>query len=173
MKTIELRRHTMRHKPGKHLTQEGVSLARLVGDSMGIYAKVIASDLPRAYETAIAMGYAVDEERVEWSTYGDDVEQAIHHCTTFAALAKVASRDPATKRYCELQHRLLTQVAQALREGQSALVISHGGVLELACIGCLPHAQHRSWGAFFGYCEGAKLIYEGKEFTRIELLRVS
>lgn len=173
MKTIELRRHSMRHIPGKHLTQEGVSLARRVGDGMGNYVKVITSNLPRAYETAIAMGYAVDEKRAEWSTYGDDVEQAIHHCTTFAALAKVARRDPATNRYCELQHSLLVQVVQGLAEGENALIISHGGVLELTCIGCFPHALHRTWGSFFSYCEGARMVYEGEGLTRFELLRVS
>src|SRR4051812_18346376 len=62
VRTIEHRRHTMRAKPGQHLTQEGVDLARRVGDGMGRFDRVVTSRVPRAYETAIAMGYAVDEQ---------------------------------------------------------------------------------------------------------------
>ena len=31
MRMLEVRRHTMRRKPGQHLSQEGIDLARLVG----------------------------------------------------------------------------------------------------------------------------------------------
>tara|TARA_B100000315_G_C14265232_1_gene446099 strand:+ start:124 stop:297 length:174 start_codon:yes stop_codon:yes gene_type:complete len=32
MRTLEVRRHTMRRKPGQHLSQDGIELARVVGD---------------------------------------------------------------------------------------------------------------------------------------------
>ena len=62
MPEIEHRRHSWRSPTGVHLTQQGVELARRVGETMGKFDIVITSDLPRAFETAIAMGYAVDSQ---------------------------------------------------------------------------------------------------------------
>jgi hypothetical protein len=42
-----------------HLSQDGVTLARFVGESLGRFAHVLTPPLPRAIETAVAMGYAV------------------------------------------------------------------------------------------------------------------
>ena len=61
MVTLEVRRHTMRVKPGQHLSHKGVSLARTVGLGIGPFDRVASSNLPRAIETAIAMGTAVDD----------------------------------------------------------------------------------------------------------------
>ncbi len=71
MKTIEIRRHTYRTKPGQHLSQQGVTLARHVGEGIGPFARVVTSTVPRAFETAIAMGFAVDEQNELMSSYGD------------------------------------------------------------------------------------------------------
>ena len=59
MKYLELRRHSKRVIPGDHLSQAGVNLARRVGEAMGPFGLVITSTLPRAFQTAIAMGFAV------------------------------------------------------------------------------------------------------------------
>jgi len=71
MKIIEIRRHSIRSKPGEHLSQQGVTLARLVGENLGPFDKVITSTLPRAFETAIAMGFAVDEQLELLGSTGD------------------------------------------------------------------------------------------------------
>ena len=73
MKTIEIRRHSIRTIPGDHLNQQGVTLARLVGQNLGPFDRVVTSTLPRAFETAIAMGFAVDEQNELMSTYGNEV----------------------------------------------------------------------------------------------------
>ena len=65
MKMLEIRRHSMRKEGGgSQLSQEGVSLARQLGTSLGPFALVVTSVLPRTRETAIAMGFAVDYELV-------------------------------------------------------------------------------------------------------------
>jgi broad specificity phosphatase PhoE len=46
---------------GSHLSAEGVALARVVGEALGPFALVVTSASPRAVETAIAMGFAVDD----------------------------------------------------------------------------------------------------------------
>ncbi len=46
---------------GSHLSASGVELARLVGMQLGAFGYVLTSASPRAIETAVAMGYAVDD----------------------------------------------------------------------------------------------------------------
>ena len=63
---LEVRRRSLTKKDsargrGSHLSAEGVVLARQVGESLGPFASVVASASPRAVETAVAMGFAVDD----------------------------------------------------------------------------------------------------------------
>lgn len=46
---------------GSHLSNDGVRLARELGLSIGPFAYVAASDVPRTLETALAMGFSVDD----------------------------------------------------------------------------------------------------------------
>ena len=66
MRWLEVRRHSLTKKGaargrGSHLSAEGIALARLVGESLGPFARVVTSASPRAIETAVAMGFAVDD----------------------------------------------------------------------------------------------------------------
>jgi broad specificity phosphatase PhoE len=66
MRWLEVRRHSLTKNGaargrGSHLSAEGVALARLVGESLGPFARVVTSASPRAIETAVAMGFAVDD----------------------------------------------------------------------------------------------------------------
>ncbi|MDQ2741632.1 MAG: hypothetical protein M3Z66_04960, partial [Chloroflexota bacterium] len=60
----------MRVKPGRHLSQAGVDLARRTGNQMGPFDRVITSTVARAYETAIAMGFAVDQQDDRLRSFG-------------------------------------------------------------------------------------------------------
>ena len=71
---IEHRRHSMRSKPGQHLSQAGVDLARRVGEGMTAFDRVYTSTVPRAFETGIAMGFAVDRQIDLLSSMPQDVE---------------------------------------------------------------------------------------------------
>src|SRR5581483_10534951 len=58
MRWLEVRRHSLTKKGtargrGSHLSAEGVTL--------GPFARVLTSPAPRAIETAVAMGFAVDD----------------------------------------------------------------------------------------------------------------
>ncbi|NOH02035.1 MAG: histidine phosphatase family protein [Chloroflexi bacterium] len=75
MKTIEIRRHSIRSPGEDHLNQKGVALARRVGRGLGPFDLVATSTLPRAFETAIAMGFAVHEQNELMNTYGGEVER--------------------------------------------------------------------------------------------------
>ena len=73
---VEIRRHSARHHDEwGHLTQAGVELAQRVGATMGRFDLVVSSPLPRAAETAIAMGYGVDREIEDLAVVGRE-----HQC---------------------------------------------------------------------------------------------
>ena len=82
MRWLEVRRHSLTKKGaardrGSHLSAEGVALARFVGASLGPFARVVTSTSPRAIETALAMGFAVDDT-VELPS-GDVPGEVEHH----------------------------------------------------------------------------------------------
>jgi broad specificity phosphatase PhoE len=173
MKTIEVRRHSIRSKPGDHLNQSGVSLARLVGQNLGPFDRVVTSTLPRAFETAIAMGFAVDEQVELMSTYGDDVEHEAPWPQSFAAYAKAVRRGGSAAQYAEQLASYYAGLADYLAEGRAALVINHGGVLELGVVAAFPNADYESWGWAADTCEGARLYWEAGKCVNAEVLRVA
>ncbi|MCI0550648.1 MAG: histidine phosphatase family protein [Anaerolineae bacterium] len=173
MKTIEIRRHSIRQKPGDHLSQQGVTLARLVGQNLGPFDRVVTSTLPRAFETAIAMGFAVDEQNELMSTYGNGVESEAPWPLSLAGYAEVVSTGGAAAKYANQLVAIYTKLANYLADRRAALVINHGGVLEMSAVACLPQADHFSWGSHFEYCEGVRLFWEDDKFVNAEILRVS
>ena len=173
MKTIEIRRHSIRTIPGDHLNQTGVSLARMVGENLGPFDRVVTSTLPRAFETAIAMGFAVDEQIELMGTYGSDVGREAPWPLSCAGYADVVSKGGAAARYANQLADVYTKLANYLADGRAALVINHGGILEMGVVACLPNADHMSWGSHFEYCEGIRLFWDDGKFVNAEVLRVS
>lgn len=176
MRILEVRRHSIRAKPGKHLTQAGVELARRVGEGLGPFDRVVTSTLPRAFETAIAMGFAVDEQ-VEWlETCGQAVEDEIPWPATFAAYARATEAGWAATSFSIRQAEHWRDVILALPEGGRALMISHGGVIELGALGCLRDSSvaidYEAWGAHLDFCEGVRLTFADESCISGEVLRV-
>jgi hypothetical protein len=172
MKTLEIRRHSIRSPLGDHLNQTGVTLARLVGQNMGPFDRVVTSKHPRAFETAIAMGFAVDEQNELMSTYGGAVTNEAPWPQPFYNYAEIIKQKGAAARYAHKLAEYYAGIMEFISEGRSALAINHGGVVELSVVGCLPDADFSTWGDSVDYCEGAKLYWDDK-FIRAEILRVS
>ncbi len=172
MRYLELRRHTMRVKPGQHLSQAGVDLARRVGMGRGPFQRVITSTVPRAFETAIAMGFAVDDEADILSAMDDAADAEIEWPAGFAYIAQAMKQGKAAARFGEQQARFLTSVARQLPDEGWALIVSHGGIVEVGAVACLPDADHSAWGPFCDYCEGVLLTFDGTAFVDAEILRV-
>ncbi len=173
MRYIEVRRHTMRQKPGTHLTQEGVDLARKVGETMGPFARVVTSKSPRAYETAYAMGFAVDERAKELSLMTGKAGKYITEPTTFAEYANAMQKHKTLAKWGKQQSKFWRSIAQSLQDGESALLVSHGGMMEVGTLAAVPNANHNEWGAGLGYCEGVCLAFDGNDFVSAEILRVA
>jgi len=172
MKTIEIRRHSIRSKPGQHLSQQGVSLARKVGENIGPFARVITSTVPRAFETAIAMGFAMDEQNELMSTTGPYVDAEAPWPMSAAEYAKIIRKGKAAARYAEQLADFYQDLANQISDDCAALVINHGGIVEMGAIACLPDADHESWGPHFECCEGIRLSWEDGKFVNAEILRV-
>ena len=173
MKTIEIRRHSIRSKPGDHLSQEGVTLARQIGQNLGPFKHVVTSTLPRAFETAIAMGFAVDEQMDLMNSYGPEVGHEVPWPQPFGVYATVVKRGGAAAAYANRLATYYAKLANHLADGHAALVINHGGVLELGVVAAFSAADYKSWGGAVEYCEGARLFWQNGKFVNAELLRIS
>ena len=177
MRTLEIRRHAKRHKPAEHIAQEGVTQARQVGEKMGPFALVISSTLARAFDTAIAMGFAVDREEEWLSDYTDAAEKELPHPASFIRYAEAFTRGKAVMAFSLEQAAHWRDVARELPEGATALLTSHGGVIEMGAAGCLlgdgAAIDFTEWGDALHYCEGVYLHFDGEKFVGGNVLRVS
>jgi broad specificity phosphatase PhoE len=173
MRDLELRRHSMRVGQGEHLSQEGVDLARRVGATMGRFDRVVTSALPRAFETAIAMGFAVDEQVEALGAMSAEVSREADWRRGCAEFRRAARLGGATAGYVREQGQLLRRLVEALPEGGRALVVSHGGILEALAVGGLPDFDWSDWTESAGYCEGVRLRHDAGRFLGAERLRVS
>ena len=180
MNILEVRRHslTKRDRGGSQLSQEGVDLARRLGESMGPFARVVTTVSPRARETAIAMGFAVDFEIVTLAmdpeVYADARNSpfwGIQGERFFGELSDLVGRDGALGRFAHSLAALWRDVLTPLRDAENALVTSHSGDIESPLVTCFPRADHTSWGRAFAPCEGARLTFDD-HFTEVELIRL-
>jgi len=172
MKILEIRRHSIRTPGGEHLNQKGVALARKVGQSIGPFDFVATSTLLRAFETAIAMGFAVSEQNDLMNTYGPVVEREAPWPMPFFHYSEIVRQDGEAARYAYQLMDYYIGIMDHLEEGGSALVVNHGGVVELGTVACLPEMDFSPWGESVDYCEGARLFWDDGRFARGEVLRV-
>jgi broad specificity phosphatase PhoE len=172
MEIVEHYRHSMRHPGGVHLTNQGVRLARRVGERLGAFDRVITSDLPRAFETAIAMGYAVDEQDALLSSLlsADKEVDWQAGCEAFAAAYR---KGGYTRTAAQVHADFLRKQVGLLSNAGRLLVVSHGGSIELGLVGLLPEYDYSDWGPSCGYCEGVRLYFDASASAcvRAEILR--
>jgi broad specificity phosphatase PhoE len=172
MKTLEIRRHSIRTKPEDHINQEGVTLARRAGDRMGEFKLVITSTLPRAFETALAMGYAVNAQYAELATMGA-MGKNYDQWAGFEDIAHLIKKNKNAAKYAQKQAKLWKKYLAKLKDGERALIISHGGVIEFGALGCLPKADITEWGGLLGYCEGIRLYLDKGKWSHPQILRMT
>jgi hypothetical protein len=118
------------------------------------------------------MGYAVDEEVGLIAAIGDDVESECPWPASFADYASAYRKDGATFSYARRLADFYAKLAQSLPEDGSALVINHGGIVEMSAVGCLPNFDHSTLGDYCECCEGVRLMWDGGKFVSVEILRV-
>jgi broad specificity phosphatase PhoE len=177
---LEVRRHADRKiSGGSQLSQAGVDRARAIGSTIGPFATVVASVVPRARETAIAMGFAVDYELITLTNDPDVYDETGAEprwwtdAQPFVALAKKLEVPGAFRDHAHALAALWRDVMTPLGPDDNALIISHSGEIEMPLAALFPNADHASWGRQFGTCEGARLHWFGEpaSFRSVEFLR--
>lgn len=172
MKFIEHRRHSVYATTSRHLNQRGIDLARKLGKNIGPFDLVITSTVPRAFETAIAMGFEVNETIKEISSISSAVNQEIPWDAGFRQFAEVFQYNGATTLWARKLAGVLTKITERIPQNGYALVISHGGIVEGSTIGCFPNFNYSSWDRSVSYCEGVRLTIKDEKIVSIEFLGI-
>lgn len=184
MRKIEIRCHSYTKKgeargKGSHLSSEGIALAREIGNQLAPFDRVLTSHSPRTLETAIAMGFAVDEQLEALGDISPEVIEEIGHHERWAweypflIFAQFVSRGGPTARMGRQQRETWVNALESVSPNGSVLVISHGRVIESGLVTCVPNENFTSWGAPFRHCEGVKMEYVEGHFRNIQLIRGS
>jgi broad specificity phosphatase PhoE len=182
MRTIEIRRHAYTKKgmargKGSHLSSEGVLQARRIGEYIGPFDVVLTSHIPRTLETAIAMGFAVDDQLETLGNIPADVWDEIGHqerwtwTEPFVVFAHVVAQGGPTAQLGQRQKDAWVQALESVPNNGNVLIISHGRIIESGLVTCLPGVNHTACGSSFHHCEGVRLHYDGGRFGDIQLLR--
>lgn len=171
MKTLTIRRHTQRTKPGQNLSQKGIDLAKLVAHDTKNFDLVATANTPRGIQTAIVFGHAItliDE------ALGHLPREIFDKCAWpngFTQMSTALLKHTSVANFAQNQANLWKQLASQTPPSGNALIISHGAIIELGMLASLPDADHPNWGPAIGYCEGIRLIFEDNALSG-EILRV-
>ena len=183
MKQLEVRRHSLTKKgdergSGSHLSSEGVRDAREAGKTMGPFAYVVASIVPRTLETAIAMGFAPDVciDHGGGPLWEASLEEVPFHAQWEAEKPFVLYRDAIARggamyELAQLQLDIWTSALDRVADDEAVLVVTHGGLIDSGLVHALPEAAHASWGPPISQLEGARLHYDDERFELAELIR--
>lgn len=170
MKTIEHRRHATRTKPSPHLNTAGVKRARRLGETAGPFHRVVTSPRKRAIETAVAMGFAVDETASVLKDIPKALESVVPHDAGFAAFYAAISKTPEAEKYMARLRAFFENELEKIPDGARLLVVSHGGVLEWSALACLPE-KARGLGGPLDKCEAVEISWEKGKFVGVKALR--
>jgi broad specificity phosphatase PhoE len=180
VKSLVVLRHSLTRKDrgakdtSSHLSSTGVRRARALGEHLPAFDYVAVGDQPRHMETALALGFAVDEQ-VSWPSGYVDREVAHHDQWSwpqpflrYAELVRPGSGLAAmTEAHLGHWRRLLDVVP----DGGASLIVSSGGSIEPVLVAALPDGDQATWGGAFHQLEGAQLEWDGDVFVALRILR--
>jgi broad specificity phosphatase PhoE len=181
--TVDIRRHSYTKKGvlrgrGSHLSQEGIDLAQRIGERSGPYDRVLTSRIPRTFETAIAMGFAVDDQLESLGDIPAEAQQEIGHHERwsweepFVQFARLVEQGGPTAQMARQQVQVWTEALRSVPQHGRVLIISHGRVIETGLVAAVPTGDYRGWGKPFHHCEGVRLTYADGVFSVEQFLRV-
>src|SRR4051812_25433902 len=127
MKTIVHRRHATRTKPSSHLNSEGVETARRVGEGSPKFARVVTSPKKRAIETAVAMGFAIDDTVSVLKDIPEELNRFVSYDAGFSTLYTAISKTPLAEKYMRKLRELFVNELEKIPEDGCLLFVSHGG----------------------------------------------
>lgn len=142
---------------------------------MGPFARVLASPSAWTYETAIAMGFAVNDQYApvpfadaEW----EELDRLMPPGTSFAVRSETMQRIDLAQRFADALRTQWTDCAAAVPQDGFCLVVTHSGYIDNSAVACLPGEQHDLWGKNFSHCEGIRLAFDAGRFVSGKIIRV-
>jgi broad specificity phosphatase PhoE len=165
---VEIRRHAERAGPAEAtsaLSAAGRAMAERLARSAPRYAVVVSSPLPRARETAQLIGGRLDSAD---PALLPDLSQ-LGLAGTIEEYAELLDQE-RERALADEQAGAWARIAAAAGNGQ-ALVITHGGVIELAASRIARALGKPLRGAAFSYCEGVRIRYDAGKPAALEVLR--
>lgn len=173
MRVVEHRRHSRRDPDSGHLSREGLAIARRVAPTLGRFDRVVSSPIPRAVETAEALGFPPDALLRELALIPEEMERLVERsdARSFADYVGLTRKKRSATAYARSQSELMRRQLELVPEGGHLLIVSHGGVIEFGAAGARPD-DALAFGDRAGHLEGIRLYLEGRTWVRGEVLRV-
>jgi len=174
MKTAVVLRHAQRQDRSdkfSHLAQAGIEQSRAAGEWFERFDFVVASPLPRAYETAIAMGFAVDMTNPGIQEHSEQIMRDVEWDAGYAAWAVAYGSKRSVIAYVDHVGSLLRDWLAKVPDGGSLLVVTHGGIVEAMAVGLAPGDDLVELGAGAGYAEGFRAVGAMGEGFELSALR--
>lgn len=165
MRTLEIRRHSFTKKGeargrGSDLSREGVTAARSLGARLGEFDHVVASTSPRTMETAIAMGFAVDD-LMEMPSPTETGEVEFHSWREwndpYTTLRSMSLESRAIAAFLDKQAKRALDVVDRLGKRDRVLMVGHGGWIEAVVASLVEPDQLARVGGSFWHLDGIRL----------------
>jgi len=125
------------------------------------------------------MGFAVDDvlpfgEGLDWDGVVAEIGwHSLWNVTDpFDHIAANLPTWPQASRMGEYYAEAWTRITRSLSSGESALVVSHGQLMEVGLVSAVPSADRSLWGSCFSHCEGFRMRMEADAFESVEIVRV-
>lgn len=176
-KTIDVRRHAERADRASEasgLSTAGLAMARSLRSRTAPFSLVISSPRERARATAIAIADRVDELEPRLGGCPDDALTQAQYDTLVSqtAVAELLRMNAPSARLAEGQLAIWRSVARRLDDGGAALLVTHGGNIELPAV-LLAIGLNADVGPLpLGYCEGVRIRFEEGEPVAVGRLDV-
>jgi len=176
MPILEIRRHVERadlKNNESSLSPAGRTMAQAIAKRAGPYDLVLASPLPRAKETAQLIAGRLDatDPGLLPEMGGVIGDRIFGEMRALADWAEVLREREDARQFAAEQLLTWARLAARIGEKERALVVSHGGIIELPAITLAERLGARLEGASFGYGEGVLVTYVKGAPTKIEAMR--
>ena len=182
MKTIEIRRASLRVKPEKKLSKQGVKLARALAPYLGgPYHAYYASTAKRSRETLRALGFPTCHKVKAFAPLPDVFDRferdllAWQRHTGGSSLQGYLAIPEARERLEALGRRCLDEVlaiAKKLQPGGRALVVSHSAVIEALGMAAHPETDPSYVSDELRHLEGVALDIVDGVVSQLRILRL-
>ena len=167
MSVLDVRRHAERGL-STPLSDRGEAAARSLAGSR--YALVVSSPLERAKRTAELVGGRLDS--VEPGLLPDIGGASVFgSMDTLADWRALLRSDPRARDFAQEQLATWARIAARVGPKDAVLAISHGGIIELPIVALADELGLALDGPSFANLEGARITYDAKKRTKLELLR--